>query len=73
MQLRFNNGNGAVTCDHCRIIFIEGPFQPYEWKALCALELTEGEWYCKKCSIVDFKEQERKFVEKVRELNTAIM
>ena len=67
MILKFNNGRGAILCDSCKVIIQEN-FHLYEWKALIKLAETEGDWFCKKCSPVNYAEQERKFVEQVSKL-----
>lgn len=48
MILKFNNGRGALLCEHCNIIIMEN-FLDYEWKALCSLNDKNMEWFCKEC------------------------
>ena len=64
MQLRFNGGAGAITCDKCAVIMMEG-FMDYEFKAIKVLLKTEGPWYCKKCNPKAYKAQMKRFVEAV--------
>lgn len=63
MELKFNNGYGAVLCDKCRIIDMSGPFMKYEWDALIEMSNNGEVWFCKECDAEKHKEQSMKFVE----------
>ena len=62
MNLRFNSGQGAITCDRCQII-IEECFDTDEWRALTEMAKTEPDWFCRKCSPQDYIEQCKRFTE----------
>lgn len=64
MNLKFNSGMGAITCDKCNVIIDEN-FSSEEWRAIMELQKTESEWFCKNCSPVDYKEQNKKLFETI--------
>ena len=67
MNLKFNNGNGALICDQCRVV-IDSNFRDFEWRALLNLSEVEGDWFCKDCCSTSYKEQSQKFVDEVNRI-----
>lgn len=63
MIFKFNNSIGAVLCEKCRIIDMEGPFQRYELDAIHEMSRLDEPWFCKECDPKRHKEQSMKFVE----------
>jgi hypothetical protein len=67
MILKFNNGNGALLCQHCKVIVMDN-FVDYEWKALCNLNDQNNEWFCKDCDPKIQRQQDQLFVDEVNKI-----
>lgn len=63
MQLKLNNGRGALICDRCSIIIMNGPFSKNEWSALSEMNKNNDLWYCMECDSDNCIKQTKKFNE----------
>lgn len=59
LDIRFNNGRGAILCTNCQII-VDSNFTPLHWEALSQVEAQAVPCYCKYCN----KEKHGIFMEK---------
>lgn len=64
MILKYNNGRGALLCEHCRVIVMQD-IRDYEWHALRELDNQDKKWFCKDCCDTCQHEQAVAFVETV--------
>jgi len=61
MNLKFNNGRGALICDQCSIIIMDRFFD-YEWQALLEMQDKGFEWFCKSCCYACQNKQVETFI-----------
>lgn len=73
MQVKFNGGKGAVICDKCRVIILEGPFSKSEWDILTQMVNDKEKWFCDECDKEKCIQQTRKFIEKSIEIRNGGM
>lgn len=64
MILKFNNGRGALLCEHCSVIVMEN-MRDYEWQALTNMYESGYEWFCKTCAPDRQKSQALNFLDAV--------
>lgn len=68
MQVKFNGGRGAVICEKCRVIILEGPFSKSEWDSLTEMSNLKDKWFCEKCDKENCVKQARRFIERSIEI-----
>jgi transcription initiation factor TFIIIB Brf1 subunit/transcription initiation factor TFIIB len=72
MQLKFNNGRGAILCDHCKVIIMEN-LKDYEWLAFCELDHKGAEWFCEKCQPNSELDQAKQLIETINNMDIKIL
>jgi len=72
MQLKFNNGRGAILCDHCKVILLEN-LKDYEWLVFCELDRKGAEWFCEECQPNSKKEQDLQFLEVLNSMDIKVL
>jgi hypothetical protein len=62
MNLKFNNGKGAILCSKCKKI-IDEEFTCDEWRTFVKMQDEFPIWLCKECNYDAYVNQNKKFVE----------